>query len=364
MSARSWIAAAALAAVGCRPAPPPRIAFVGDPRVAEAARMAVADVNAGGGIGGRPLEMLFIPEAGGFGRPAIEHAQRVAAEPEIMAVIGHASSSSSMAAAQIYNAAGLTQLAPSSSAPPYSRAGPYSFRMIPADDRQAEFLVRQIPGRLRPRLAVAYSIGDYGRGLYTEVRARLKARWLEPVLQTSFSDPLDSAQVSLLPIEIARARPDVLFWLGQPADLARVLPALSRRLGGLLVYAPDAFDAANCYGRLRGPLAGVRFVRFFDPRGGDPAFRRLRERFEQATGTELTYDAVMAYDAVQLLARAMRAGNRTRASVRDYIAQVGGLQPPLQGVGGRLAFDARRNAVRDYLLAEITADSVRSLPGR
>ncbi len=364
MSARPWLAALVCGIAACRPDLPPRIAFVGDERVATAARIAVADVNAGGGIAGRPLELRVLLERSGSGRAAIQVAQRVVAEPQIAAVIGHASSTNSLAAAQIYNSAGLTQLAPSSSAPAYAQAGPYSFRMIPADDRQAEFLVRQIPVRVRPRLVVAYSNGDYGRGLYTEVRRRLTARWLEPVLQTSFTDALDSAQIELLPIEIARARPDVLLWLGQPGDLALLLPALRRRLGHLQVYAPDSFDAPEVYGRLRPSLAGVRFVRFFDPNGGGDAYRRLRERFGRATGTELTYGAAMAYDAVLLVARAMRAGDRTRPAVRAYIAEVGRSQPPLEGAGGTLAFDADRNAIRPYLLAEVTRDSVRSLPAR
>ncbi|HEX9108131.1 MAG TPA: ABC transporter substrate-binding protein, partial [Longimicrobiales bacterium] len=143
----SALLAGALAffAAGCPRSEAPRVAFVGSYRAAEGALLSQRAVQASGGIEGQPLELSIRYDNGGSGARAIADAEALVADPTVLAVVGHSSSKTTLAAAESYNRAGVVQLAPTSSAPVYVLAGPYSFRLVPSDENQAAFLARQLP---------------------------------------------------------------------------------------------------------------------------------------------------------------------------------------------------------------------------
>src|SRR5882724_3164597 len=66
-----------------------------------AAELAVKEINARGGIRGRPLALRMMDDSG---RPevAIRIAQRLADDPRVVAVVGHLTSSASLAAGRVY----------------------------------------------------------------------------------------------------------------------------------------------------------------------------------------------------------------------------------------------------------------------
>lgn len=333
--------------------------FVGNSGPMKAAELAA---TAAGTIRGQPVDLRLIPDDGGSGALGITTAERIAADPRVVAVVGHASSATSVAAAQTYNAAGIPQIAPTASAETYSLAGPYSFRLLPSDASQARFLARQPPAGAR--IGIIYMNGDYGRGLSRALRHRLDERRLEPVLEMAFTVPFDTVEKEAITNEVAATRPDYLFWIGTPDPLARLVPSIRRSLPTVTIYGSDAMDSNDTYSEFRDRLVGVRFVRFVDPQSTDPRVRAVRMALRQATGRELTYDVVFAYDAVALLARAIRDGARSREDIRAYLLSLGRSRPAFPGVGGPIAFDAARDALRPYLLAEVNRSGVRPLQAR
>ncbi|HVG44263.1 MAG TPA: ABC transporter substrate-binding protein, partial [Longimicrobium sp.] len=75
--------------------------------------LAVEEINAGGGVGGRPLRVLRVED-----RESVEEGRLVAQElgknPEVAAVVGHLHSYVTVPAAAVYDLAGLPLLAPTS----------------------------------------------------------------------------------------------------------------------------------------------------------------------------------------------------------------------------------------------------------
>ncbi len=78
--ALNWaVSVALLISSGCRPATPLRIAVVGADGAIDGASLAAADINAAGGINGRPIELVFVPELSGSSvRDAIATAELLA----------------------------------------------------------------------------------------------------------------------------------------------------------------------------------------------------------------------------------------------------------------------------------------------
>jgi ABC-type branched-subunit amino acid transport system substrate-binding protein len=73
-------------------------------------RLAIQEINRAGGVGGYSIEMLSLDD-GGDAAQAAEQARKVAADPEVIAVIGHWLDATTRTAAPIYDAAGIPLLA-------------------------------------------------------------------------------------------------------------------------------------------------------------------------------------------------------------------------------------------------------------
>ena len=104
----------------------------------KAVRLVVDAANAGGGIDGRPVELIVEDDRGDPLR-AVEAAQRLTAQ-NVIAVIGAYDAAATEAAALVYDRAGILQIAPSALTSGLSQKG-YSrfFRLAVTGNEQAIF---------------------------------------------------------------------------------------------------------------------------------------------------------------------------------------------------------------------------------
>ena len=125
--------------------------------------LAVAEVNAAGGIGGRPLAYDF-QDTQSDPRQAVAVAQRFVGDPRVVMELGDFSSAASMAASPIYQRGRLVQFGFTNSHPDFTRGGDYMWSNAPnqADDMPvlAEYAIGKLGFR---KLAVVYINGDWGR---------------------------------------------------------------------------------------------------------------------------------------------------------------------------------------------------------
>ncbi|WP_284352258.1 ABC transporter substrate-binding protein [Roseisolibacter agri] len=325
------------------------------------AEYAAADVNATGGIGGDSLRLRLMPTRDATrAQMSIGIADSLAADASVVAVVGHSNSAASLAASQIYNERRLPHIAPNTTAPLFSAAGPYSFRLVPDDRRQAAFMAAEVARAGARRVAIAFVNDDYGRGLQGALRTDLARRGTAVVYETPYLERGDSGRVATVARAMAAARPDLLLWLGRPDQLDLMRRALAPLLPSLPVLASDGLDVSRVYAQ-RDRYQSVRFVRFVDPEGPGEALAAFRTRFRAGTRREPTTDAVLSYDATMLLAAALRDGARTREEVRAWLAGVGTTRPAYQGISGPIAFDSAGDVVRPHRLAEVHADGVRAV---
>jgi branched-chain amino acid transport system substrate-binding protein len=327
-----------------------------------AARMALADVNADPRASRAHLRLemaAFQQSSPTAPLEAIAAADSLAHDPRVLAVVGHGNSAASIAAAQIYNAGRVPQVAPTTTAPLYSSAGPYSFRMVPDDSRQGAFLAGVLAAdRARRRVAVVYVNDDYGRALWKALDASLRGSGVRVVSLTPVLEGWDTTAMALAARSVADAHPGVVAWLARPVDLQTFRRTFAPLAPAAAFLASDAVDNALLYAPNNQPYRGVRFVRFVNPGAPDPALQAFRARFRSAAHAEITADAVLVYDAVRLLGEAVLSSARTREDVRRYLLSVGRERPPFRGLGGPVTIGADRNGIRPYLLARVDSDGV------
>ncbi|MEX0893994.1 MAG: ABC transporter substrate-binding protein [Gemmatimonadota bacterium] len=339
---------AVVAGMGCGEREPVvvGVAMGGESR---AARMAFADAAAAGLSG---VDTLFILAANNLAAPALEAAERFVATAGLVALVGHSNSAASITAAQIYNDNAIVQLAPHSTAPLYSQAGPYSFRMVQSDEQQGAFLAEQLR-REHPdaRVAMVYVNDDYGRGLRSAFLEALEPGDAAPVLDFPHVELPDSAALFRLRAALVEARPDVILWLGRSTVLAMVLPAVHAELGPVPVLGSDGVEGA-----LARPWQEiwrhVRFVALVDMDGGG-RLADFSQRFAEQAGRPPTSPEALTYDATTVLLQAIADGARSGEAIRAWLSELGRGRPPFDGITGPVAFDDNGDVARDYVLARI-----------
>jgi branched-chain amino acid transport system substrate-binding protein len=311
---------------------------IGEP-MRRAAQLAVGEVNARGGVRGRPLVLI---ERDDFANP--DSAVRVAEElyaSEAVGVVGHLFSGTTLAAAPIYNGGSrpLVAVTPSSSAPEVSDAGPFTFRICPSDLAHGAALARWVTDRLQLKQgAVFYLDDDYGRGIRQAFSNSLKERGgrlvgTEPYLGTS---PDVGPQLERL---AKLQRPQFLFVAGNRPDAESILRGARALNLQVPMLGGDGLEGIE----EAGPLAEGTYVSAaYHPSLNTTANRKFIAAYAaKYPDTPVpNQPAAATYDAVHLLARAIAEGGASREGVRRAMDRVGRGAAPFEGATGKIAFDS------------------------
>ncbi|MEO7455988.1 MAG: ABC transporter substrate-binding protein [Gemmatimonadaceae bacterium] len=356
----SVAAIAAAFASACAERSPYRIGVVLGSEGLLGARLAVESVNAAGGVDGHLLQLRDLGGASsGSAQVALAVAESLATDSGVLAVVGHANSSASLAASQVYNARHIVQIAPTTTTPLYSQAGPYSFRLVSSDEFQARYLADIVAAAKPARITVAYVNDDYGRALQRLVHAELERRGVKdvrevPYVEEGSGDPLELARV------ITLEKPTVLLWLGRATFFAQIARPLRAALPALDIVASDGFGGARVQGDSGRIYGGIRHVRLVNLERADTALQAVQSRYRIRASSELTDDAALAYDAVMLLAQAIREGGADRDAIRTWMSKLGSDHAAANGITGPIAFSASGDRAPLYVLDTVRPGAARA----
>ena len=247
---------------------------------------------------------------------AVAAAKKLAADPDVLAVIGHLNSSCTMPASAVYHEARLLQITPVSSNPRISRQGFDTFyRTCATDDMQgpaaAIFAVRELGAK---RIFILDDMTTYGRGLADEFEKKARSLGADVLGHEGITQG-DKDFVPLL-TKVKAAAPDLLYFAGMFPEGALLIKqraevGLSARfLGGdglfdsvlITLATPQAADGA-----------------YITTIGSDihqmPGARAFVEEYERRYGAIGAYSAY-AYEATSIAIWAIRqAGRADRAAV-------------------------------------------------
>lgn len=176
------------------------------------AEQAVTDLNGEGGLLGQTVGLVPVDDAcdGSQGTAAA----RLLVERRVAAVVGHSCSAPAVAAATVYERAGMLFIATSATNPLLTERGYHlTFRMIGRDDAQADAAVELIDARFPDApVAIVHDGQLYGRDLATFVRDGLRRRGREPALFQAIGPA--SLDLSSLAGRLAEAHVGVIFFGG------------------------------------------------------------------------------------------------------------------------------------------------------
>jgi branched-chain amino acid transport system substrate-binding protein len=279
------------------------------------AAQAQAEINQAGGVNGTLLKVAIVNDNND---PALasQVAQALVDRPEVLGVVGHFGSDTSEAAAQVYQAAGLVMISPTSTATPLASLGNFIFRTVPNDAATGKALARYQVEQLQTQNTVVFynSQSDYSNSLKQEFSNELVFENGQIVGEYDLSSGIDPTQ-ALSEAQQQGAQAIALLPNSETLDPAlQVVQANGRRLpilAGDSVYNFTTLETAGANG------VGITLaVPWQSQQGNGETFAAAAR---ELWGGDVNWRTAMAYDAVQVFQAALQQ-NPTRAGVQSAIA--------------------------------------------
>jgi branched-chain amino acid transport system substrate-binding protein len=280
--------------------------------------LAVAEVNAAGGVNGHLLMVRWCDDSG-TGPGAVAVAESLVADGRVVAVVGHMNSTPMLAAVPVYDGH-VAIISPWATSPDLTGVSHWVFRNTTSDSTNGVIIADFASGRLAAhRVAVLYENDAYGRGVARAFRHQFRGTLIASI-------PIPATRPSYEPYVsfLKQQRPDVVLLAGlSPSAIAILHEARHQQLvttfisdGDLSGLQRDSTFADGAYV----PMG-------FSASDSQPSIRRFATAFEARYHVPPDEDAALAYDATRLLATAIRAVGPGRADVRRYLASLTAADP-------------------------------------
>ena len=292
--------------------------------------LAVTEINAAGGIGGRPLQLLARNDEGS-GAKAAAIAQEFVADRSVVAVVGHVNSGAMVSAARIYDG-NLVAVATTATSPDLTGISPWVFRTISSDSTNGLDIARFAQRLGRRRAAILYENNSYGRGLTESFRRNFDGEIVSV-------DPIAEDMPTFEPyVSYYKQRaPDIVFVAGtEHSGIGLLREARRQKLRSDFVGGDGWTGVVADTAASEGVYVGAPFTAE-DPR---PEAKQFVAAFRQRYGRSPDGNAALAYDATKLLARAVAERGTDRAAVRDYLASLATAKDGFSGVTGVIRFQS------------------------
>jgi len=264
------------------------------------AELAVADINAAGGVLGKKLD-LDIGDDACDPKQAVAIANQMAGE-NVALVTGHFCSGSSIPASNVYAESNLVMISPASTNPALTdnRPGPNIYRVCGRDDKQGSVAGAYLAKNFGDKnIAIIDDKTAYGRGLADEVKKTLNAAGIQEVLNESYT--AGEKDYSALVSKLKQADVGALFVGGYHTEAGLILRQMRDQGMDTVLMGGDALVTQE-YWSITGPAGEGTLMTFSpDPRK-NPAAAEVVARFEEK-GIEpegyvlYTYAAMQAWKA-------------------------------------------------------------------
>jgi branched-chain amino acid transport system substrate-binding protein len=204
--------------------------------ISQAAKIAVSDA---GKLNGIAFE-LVAEDDGGTPEGGAAVANKLVADPNVVAIAGHIFSGATLAAMPIYEAANIPMMSPSATNPPLTAQGSKVFnRCVFTDAAQGKFAATYLFNNLKiTKLAIVHDGQAYGQGLAQVVNDEFTALGGEVVAFEAIT-PGESDYSAVL-ADLAAKSPQALYFGGYTAEGVVVVNQMKQSgLEGVLFFGDD-----------------------------------------------------------------------------------------------------------------------------
>jgi len=317
--------------------------------------LALAQINEAGGVLGKQIEFIFYDNEYDNAK-AVENAIKFATQDNVVAMLGPATSSPSLAVGAIAKEYEIVNFTPSATAAGVTMDGdavnPWVYRASFIDPFQGLVVANFASNDLDATKAVVmYSdSSDYSVGLAESFTDKFEENGGEVVSTVTYTDVDNDFSAQLT--RIADEDFDIIF-VGDYAERGALIVRQAREMGlDVPVLGPDGIDTPD-FNDLAGGADNVNdvyFVNHFSVLLEDPKVVDFIEAYREMHGEDPNALSALAYDAVYMLVKAIElADSEDPQAIKEAFESF----PEFSGVTGDSVFDEFNNPVKSAVMVEL-----------
>jgi branched-chain amino acid transport system substrate-binding protein len=312
--------------------------------------LACEEVNAAGGVLGRPIELITEDNQSKAGESATI-VKKLISRDKVVALLGEVASMRSLEAAPVAQQARIPMVSPSSTNPKVTEIGSYIFRVCFIDPFQGVAMAKFARNTLKVRrVALLTSVSSaYSVGLAKYFKERFVQDGGTIVVEQKYSEGDKDFKAQLTAIKAAGV--DGIFVPGYYTEAALICKQAQDLGVKLPLFGGDGWEAPQLVEIGGSAVEGTYYSTHYSPENKSPAVVEFVEKFKRRWNNEVP-DAMAAlgYDAALVLFDAIkRAGTTESAKLRDALAAT----QDFAGVTGITSLDAQRNASKSAVVLAV-----------
>jgi len=280
------------------------------------AEMAVADINAAGGVLGEKLK-LFVEDDACDPKQAVAVASKAASEGVVF-MAGHFCSGSSIPASKVYEEEDILQISPASTNPKLTEeGGPNVFRTCGRDDQQGIVAGNYLADNFGDKkIAILHDKTAYGKGLADETKKQLGERGIQEAMYEAYT--AGEKDYTALVSKMKSEGIDVIYVGGYHTEAGLMIRQAFDQGYKPQLVSGDAL-VTDEYWKITGDTGEGTLMTFSpDPRKNPvaaPVVQRFRDKGIEPEGYNL-----YTYGAIQAWAQAVeKAGKTDTGAVSDAL---------------------------------------------
>lgn len=302
-------------------------------------------VNRMGGIRGKMVEVVVM-DSRGDPKESVLIAEKLVADPSVIAEIGDFSSSSCMAAAPVYEKAGMTQLSPTSSHMDFTKKGKNMFRVVATQGYEGPYNARWAVNDLsKKKLATIYINNDWGVDANKYFVQEAKNLGAEILAEEAFTP--GEKDFNAILSKLKRLNPELIYLPTFYADASAILNQARRMRFTPVVMANSSLFNEKTIELGGKAVEGIMIpANYFstDPR---PAAQEFTREYQALYGKVPNQFAALAYDAANLMTAALhKAGVDDRTKVAGALESLEGFQGATGSISYAQGHDPAKELVR------------------
>lgn len=310
------------------------------------AEMAVADINAAGGVNGQKLQLVIGDDACDP-KQATAVANKMVSD-KVVFVAGHFCSGSSIPASKIYKEGKILQITPASTNPKLTEDAAAEgnttvFRTCGRDDVQGVTVGSYILKHHKDKkVAILHDKSPYGKGVADETKKAMNKGGMKEAMYEAYTDTDKDFTAIINKMKLAKI--DIIV-LGGYHPAGGLIIKQSREQGlGAQMMGFDSLETAE-FGQIGGAATNGVLMSFPPRAESDPKNAALVQKFKDQKYTPEGY-TLFSYAAIKVWADAATKAKSTDAAVVAKTLRAG----KYDSVLGSLEFDAKgdiKNPVYD-----------------
>lgn len=286
-----------------------------------AAKMAVEEINAKGGVNGVMLEYMEIDETSNSAQAIDAAYKAVAWDP--LVILGPNRSGGVLAAEFVWKEAKIPTITDGTSAETTRKGNPYTFRMQISSEFWIPLLVKTaVEVYKSKKIAVMYGLNDYSKANWVATEPAMKKYGITPVTVQTFNDGDQDFTAQLLKVKASGA--DALFVYSYTPEVGMILKQRAELgMPNLLVFSERAASVPSVED-LSGTknYEGLVCTTTLSPGDPRPGVQKFIKDYEAKYKHVVSSTHINHYDSVYIVADILKRVGPDREKIRQELAKL------------------------------------------